>query len=471
MGDSGECCGAPGGYAIVYRLTLFVEGSSVVTYSSTNEGGAVVEASSTIYSPIASPPIIAYTTTGLNGLHTIGSTSSYATTSTSRIVSSPTPIPLASSSSQSGSESSGTMGPKPSAGFGGAVPGISIDFGSSSLNSPTSSSYTGFGINGQTGSGSSSAASIPGPGIPLGPGKPTTASGAAITASVVPTGTPTLAGNGGNGDTSPTSSDSTTIGTAGSKGNGGNVGVGGSTATANTGVTAASNSGGVPESTVTTAPSCDKSSSYASNNTKYIDYFGYTYDIRCNLDMRSTPTDYDAHADTFADCLEYCSLLTGCIAVTYQDPPDTPKDISNCYPKWNFGGYQISAVDGLYSGVDVNGASPGTLENQNLCTTDNTQGTSYAELTYYDDFGTAWTIGCDTSLAISNVAALFPTVTDTLASCVDYCSVYDSCEMVNWTGLHTNGTVDQPNCFPASTVGVVGAPGSAPASSYAKIYS
>ena len=102
---------------------------------------------------------------------------------------------------------------------------------------------------------------------------------------------------------------------------------------------------------------------------------------------------------------------------------------------------------------------------------DNQQGASYDGITYYDDFGTAWTIGCDTTLSIPNAVALFATITDTLASCVDYCSTYESCDMVNWTGPHINGTLNDPNCFPASAIGEAGAAGSTPGSGYATVYS
>ena len=222
----------------------------------------------------------------------------------------------------------------------------------------------------------------------------------------------------------------------------------------------------------TPTPSCAASANDVGNNTEYSDYFGCTYDIRCNLNLQSTPTDHDAYAVRFEDCLEYCSLLTDCVAVTYQDPPSPPDNSSNCFPKWDFEGYTASSADGVYSGVNVNGPSSGQLNAQDLCTSDNNQGASYAgppASVYTDDYGQAWTIGCNTTVAVTASAALYPTVTDNLATCVDYCSVYDTCDTVNWTGLHANGTVDDPNCFPASSNGSAGAAGSAPGSGYATL--
>ena len=428
-GSGAECCGAPGGYALLYRFTPYVVGSAGVAYSSMTSVGSVLGALSTAHSPTPLPSIIAYTSTGSDGSLAVGST-----TSSTHVY-------------------SATIGdgshPKPHSGTG----------GSSSVSSSEPGSRPSV-----MGSATSSIASTQGSGIISGAGNPGTTGGASITTTGVHFSASAATVNEGNGGASSTAvgSNSVVKGTLGSSG--------GAT-TANVGATPTINGAGGPEPTVTKSPSCVKSSSYAGNNTKYSDFFGYTYDIRCNLELQSTPTDSDAHADSFDDCLEYCSLLTDCIAVTYQDPPDTPKDVSNCYPKWSFGRYEASGVDGLYSGVNVNGASPGALEIQNLCTTDNEQGASYDGITYYDDFGTAWTIGCDTTLAIPNADALFATITDTLASCVDYCSIYESCDMVNWTGPHTNGTLNEPNCFPASAIGQAGAAGSTPGSGYATVNS
>ena len=388
-------------------MTPFAEGSPVIAYTSTNSAGSVFKASST-----------AYTSTALDESVTIGSTTPNATvappytyynTPNSGALSSTPTIPIMSAPT-------------------GAVPGPGSVIGAGSSGSGNGSSpyYSNYTL---PSNGLTSTTSIPGS---QGASTSAAASGAATTAS------------------SYSDSDGT--------------------ATTDGGATPASNDGGGAEPTVATpTPLCAQSSNYAGNNTKYMDYFGYTYDIRCNLDLQSTPTDHDAYAESFEDCLEYCSLLTDCIAVSYQDPPDPPNNSSNCYPKWNFVGYSPSVSDGVYSGVNVNGASPGTLQNQDLCTTDNYQGASYAGITDYDDFGTAWTIGCNTTLAISDAAALSTTVTDTLASCIDYCSRYDSCEMVNWTGPHVNGTAGDPNCFPASSIGTAGAAGSAPGSGYAMV--
>lgn len=242
------------------------------------------------------------------------------------------------------------------------------------------------------------------------------------------------------------------------------------TATTKAGATTTVSSSTAESTVASPTPSCVRSANYAGNNTKYVDYFGYTYDIRCNLNLQSTPADSEAYSGTFEGCAEYCSLLKGCVAITYQDPPSIPDNSSNCSPKWSFDGYVSSSVDGLYSAVNVNGASLGTIENQDICTANDTQGASYNGSAYYDDYGTPWLIGCDSTLAVASGTALFSTTTDTLASCIDYCSIYDSCEMVNWTGPHTNGTINDHNCFPASSNGTGSAATSAPGAGYASPY-
>lgn len=314
-----------------------------------------------------------------------------------------------------------------------------------------------------------------GGGHPQVTGKTSTTHGVATTTAssggnIVATGAAATGGHGG-ATTTAIGGNSAATGTPGSGPTGGVHGAGAGTATTSDGPTAVSGGGSVEPTVNSPVPSCVQSSNYAGNNTKYTDYHGYTYDIRCNLDFsQSTPTDHDAYAQSFETCLEYCSLLTGCIAVSFQDPPPKPNNMSNCSPKWSVaGGYKTSATDGVYTGVNVDGPSPGTVESQNLCTDDNDQGTSYDGITFYDDFGTAWTIGCDNTLAISNAAALSTTITDTLASCVDYCSVYPTCDMVNWTGEHSNGTLDDPNCFPASSIGVVGKAGEVVGAGYAML--
>ena len=468
----------------MYQITSDIEGSSVAVYSTTNSAGSVIEASSTSYFPFSSGSVVVYTSTDSGGSITVGSSTSsvgippastyaYSTTNFdgSVVVGTtssypPFPIPSSASTFAYTNTSAGSVIVATSTT---PVPVAPVSTGSNSGSGSSGSYYSEYTLLQST---VATIATIGGLGNTQAAGDTATVSstntataasggsGATETAANGGgIGAPAIAANGGN---------SGTTGTAANGGNGGAAASASGTATTNGGATAVGDSGAEP-TVESPYPSCVQSANYAGNNTKYIDYFGYTYDIRCNLDLQSMPTDNDAHAESFEDCLEYCSLLTDCAAVTYQDPPYHPNNLSNCYPKWTFGGYTPSAADGVYSGVNVNGASPGTLENQDLCTSNNNQGASFNGDTYYDDYGSAWTIGCDSTLAITDAAALATTVTDTLAGCVDYCSRYDSCDMVNWTGPHVNGTLDDPNCFPASVIGLAGAANSAIGAGYATL--
>lgn len=533
-GNSNECCGAPGGYALVYHNTPDVDSSA----------GSVITASYTSYSSLSATSVIAYTSSSvteasftsyssISASSFVPDTSSSTITSTSSSSAEPTnyftPLTLTYDSA-TGSISSITFDTSTSLAASSTIVSTSSntiistsssiaesnsDFAPSTLtyNSTTGSTstvtfvtpttfapITSAPISSSSASGNSSSGSFnsstysssfgtgSGTGFAFSPSPSSFApypsqtlfntsvySTAAISSSrsasyssqteYPPPATPSSssAPNTSMNPTTAAPSSSSTPGLSIAGAQGSN-----SDATTTTNGSATATSSGGPEPTVESpTPSCVQAANYTGNNTIYNDYFGFTYDIRCNLDLQSTPTDHDAYAGSFEECLEYCSLLTDCVAVTYEDPASPPQNLSNCYPKWDFGGYTASSTDGLYSGVDVNGPSPGTLENQDLCTTNNEQDSSYDGQTYYDDFGQAWAIGCNNTVAIASSEALYPTVADTLASCIDYCSVYEACNALNWLGPHTNGTTNDPNCFPASSNETAGAAGSAPGSGYA----
>lgn len=476
-GNSAECCGAPGGYALVYRVTPNVESSSVVAYSTTNPAGSVTEASSTSYTYISSGSV-GYTSTGSNESLTSGSTtSSVAVESTSTDVYDTTTsnssviIVGATTSYAQTSSSTYNYSTTASASSVNVATPTFVSSAHATTGSGSGTNLTSSSLN-STGSGTNST----GPGTSFtGPSSNSTGSRTNSTAAdsnhtvVSGTGTGTGSSSTGFGSYSNYTFSNTVL--TSSTATATDHGIAPAAHGDGSGATTTTNGG--PEPTQQTpTPSCAHSANYVGNNTRFSDYFGYTYDIRCNLNLQSTPTDHDAFAVRFEDCLEYCSLLTDCVAVTYQDPPSPTTNSSNCFPKWEFDGYTETSVDGVYSGVNVNGASSGQLNAQNLCTSDNNQGASYAgppASVYTDDYGQAWTIGCNTTLSIIANTALYPTVTDNLATCVDYCSVYDSCDLVSWTGSHTNGTANDPNCFPASSNGSAGAAGSASGSGYAAL--
>ncbi|KAL8825407.1 MAG: hypothetical protein Q9191_004439 [Dirinaria sp. TL-2023a] len=188
-----------------------------------------------------------------------------------------------------------------------------------------------------------------------------------------------------------------------------------------------------------TNPTCP-----ANNNTRYTDVFGTTFEVKCGRNIDGDNL-YAAHADTFGKCIEYCDILSGCAAVTYLDGAQTTQ--SNCYPYSTFRFYDDQAgADGVYSGVPVNGGTTtGANSNQQLCTQDDGQ-----KIT--DAFGNSYTIGCNKTITGND---LLSTVAHTLDGCLTYCSTYNTCVAVTFTGYPVGS--NQANCYPKSQIGTVSA--------------
>ena len=188
------------------------------------------------------------------------------------------------------------------------------------------------------------------------------------------------------------------------------------------------------------------------NYTQYTDRFAVTYDSRCGLGIQGQTGDVNAHADTFTKCLEYCSLLEGCIAVTYLNGSDAANNNENCYPYYTFTGYtSVNATSNLFSAVDVDGASQGAIGPEDLC------GSAYSTLVQNvfgpDTFGTCYYIGCQQY--ISPGTLLIETDMTTLEGCLTYCSDYDTCTAINWLGPHTQGVRDNANCMLMASINYV----------------
>jgi len=208
--------------------------------------------------------------------------------------------------------------------------------------------------------------------------------------------------------------------------------------------------GGDTEPTVQNPePDC-QASPQVGNGTKYNDEFAYTYDIRCALGVEGQNADRDAHADTFPRCLEYCSLLEGCVAVTYLDGNNEANDNSNCYPYYSFTGYSTGGPSQVYSGVMVDGASPGAVGNNDLC---GAQSNILNNGIFEDAFSNCYAIGC--GQYISYRTELFATDMATLEACATYCSLYNGCIAVDWTGPHTIGNHDDANCIPIAATDMI----------------
>ena len=180
------------------------------------------------------------------------------------------------------------------------------------------------------------------------------------------------------------------------------------------------------------------------NNTQYTDRFAVTYDSRCGLGVEGQSGDVNVHADTFTKCLEYCSLLEGCIAVTYQNGSDAANDNGNCYPYYTFTGYTSANVtSNLFSAVGVDGASQGAIGPEDLC--GDGSSTLVQNVFGPDTFGTCYYIGCGQH--VSPQPLLFETDMTTLEGCLTYCSDYDTCTAVQWLGPHKQGVSGNSNCI------------------------
>lgn len=159
----------------------------------------------------------------------------------------------------------------------------------------------------------------------------------------------------------------------------------------------------------------------------------------------------NAHADTFTKCLEYCSLLEGYIAVTYQDGNNAANDNANCYPYYSFTGYSTGGPSNVYSGVAIDGASIGAVGSEDLCG----EGSASLNQNVFgpDTFGTCYYIGYGQYLTPK--PTLFATDMTSLEGCLTYCTIYDTCVAVDWLGPHTQGVRDVANCIPMAGMGSV----------------
>ena len=247
----------------------------------------------------------------------------------------------------------------------------------------------------------------------------------------------TPAGYGGGGGGATTSSTSTPVGYGG-----GGYG-GASTSTTSTpagygygggGGPATSAGASSPIPTLTRTPDCP-----ADNNTRYTDALGITYDVRCGLDLAGNNAQ-PAHADTWPECLEFCALLGDCAGVTFQNP-GSPASIANCYPYSSITSY-APARSGIYNGVPVNGPTPinAAYNSGDVCQP-NSNGT------YTDAFGKTYITGCDQQVPGGPSGTdLKSTALRTLKACLTYCTHYDTCIGVDFSGYPVSSNAG--NCYP-----------------------
>ncbi|KAL8648438.1 MAG: hypothetical protein Q9210_004986 [Variospora velana] len=181
----------------------------------------------------------------------------------------------------------------------------------------------------------------------------------------------------------------------------------------------------------------------AQNGAIYTDGFGVEYEIACGVEINGDNALRAAHADTFEKCVAFCDLLPGCTAVTY--PGDVGIDNafrSNCYPYTSFIAYIPNANPTLRSARPRYGASNTgeRFNNIQLCP-------AYEGQSFTDPANGVHQIGCEKGLL--GAGDLYATVLPTLESCVTYCSLYNTCVGVTFSGYVPGDRAE--NCHPRST--------------------
>ena len=195
--------------------------------------------------------------------------------------------------------------------------------------------------------------------------------------------------------------------------------------------------------------------SYPAPTPTEADNFGIQYQVQCHSWLDGQASNKFTHADDFEKCLTACSIFDGCAGITYKVPINAVD--SNCQiftsiktpTAFAFPQNAIAAVP--VAGPQV----AGCVGDENLCT----ESPSYDGKPYTDIFGRTYNIGCDknTNGGAGNTY-LSSTVFGTLDECLTYCSIYDTCIGVDYTGPYTQSTAGAAaapygNCFPFSSVG------------------
>ncbi|KAI4193419.1 MAG: hypothetical protein LQ350_008329 [Teloschistes chrysophthalmus] len=176
------------------------------------------------------------------------------------------------------------------------------------------------------------------------------------------------------------------------------------------------------------------------NETTYTDNFGQPYGVHCGQELQGDLLPRSFHADSFMRCMQLCTILPGCAAVTYPgDTLDPPR--SNCYPYTLLVATRPAAQADLLSARPTNGTTGGGFANQNLCPGLDSQ-------TFKDPTGRTYTIGCNKGTG--TYADYYATILNTLDACLTYCSLYQGCIAVTFTG-YSQGSRD-PNCFPQTAL-------------------
>lgn len=193
-----------------------------------------------------------------------------------------------------------------------------------------------------------------------------------------------------------------------------------------------------------------------SNNTQYTDEFNTSYNITCGLDIIGSNA-VASHADSFAKCISFCDILSGCAGVTYKT--SSASNDSTCQPYSFFNEYRpIPAPNNLLAAIPAKDILVNnTFSYDQLC-----PDSSGRNIT--DRYGVTYTIGCG---GVISGTDLPPTVLRSLNACLLYCSLFgEGCAAVTFTGyppglVPSGADVDRKrqanpaNCFPKISTGPV----------------
>ena len=177
------------------------------------------------------------------------------------------------------------------------------------------------------------------------------------------------------------------------------------------------------------------------------------YQINCDRDLagNSLPS---MHADNVDACLQGCDIFRGCAGVNYDDSTGGIPSSTNCYPFSSIQGYSKHALQNTtYAAIAAYG--PNSAANGDDVSADYQDDicadADYGDQsTYTNIYGVSYYIRC--GYGFSSSTNLVAMAADTLLACLSYCTLYDTCVGVTFSG---NGppAAGQTNCQPVSAYG------------------
>ena len=178
------------------------------------------------------------------------------------------------------------------------------------------------------------------------------------------------------------------------------------------------------------------------------------YNVNCDRSLAGNSLP-PMHADNVDACFQACDMFTGCAGVNYDDSLGGIPISSNCYQYSSVLGYTEHALSNTsYAALSVygpntaaNGDNVATDYQDDLCTDPNYGDQS----TYTNIYGVSYLIRCN--YGFSSATNLVGMASDSLLSCLSYCTLYSTCVGVIFSGPNGPPPVGQINCQPLSAHG------------------